>query len=106
MVAASFEKAATIQFGKTRSTVTELPCLVTARLLSSRRTASADNLVFPNQLEFLDSAFHPIRFGVGNSSVNFVPRPSSLCTSIKPPWASMIFRVVGRPRPEPPFFVE
>ena len=42
------------------------------------------------------------RRGTGSSIVNCVPRPASLCTLIRPPWASMIFRVVGSPRPEPP----
>ena len=32
--------------------------------------------------------------------VNCVPRPTSLCKVMCPPWASMIFRVVGSPRPE------
>ncbi len=37
--------------------------------------------------------------------VNFVPRPGSLCTSIVPPCAAMIFRVVARPSPLPLVFV-
>ena len=46
------------------------------------------------------------RAGTGSSMVNWVPLPSSLCTEIRPPWASMILRVVGRPKPEPPCLVE
>src|SRR4030042_6290175 len=42
------------------------------------------------------------RAGVGSLIVNWVPRPGSLCRVIRPPWASMIFRAVGNPRPEPP----
>ncbi len=34
--------------------------------------------------------------------VNCEPLPGSLCTSILPPWASTIFRVVGNPSPLPP----
>ena len=32
---------------------------------------------------------------MGNSNVNFVPRPTSLWTLIRPPCASMILRAVG-----------
>ncbi len=38
----------------------------------------------------------------GSRTLNCEPLPSSLCTSIAPPCASMIFRVVGKPRPLPP----
>src|SRR5262245_11556091 len=43
---------------------------------------------------------------IGSRIVNFEPRPSSLCSSMVPPCASMMRRVVGRPRPLPPVFVE
>ncbi len=46
------------------------------------------------------------RGGAGNQIANFVPRPGALSMSIEPPWASIIFRAVGSPRPEPPCFVE
>lgn len=46
------------------------------------------------------------RMGVGNSRLNLVPRPTSLCTLILPPWASTILRVVGKPSPEPSGLVE
>jgi hypothetical protein len=44
--------------------------------------------------------------GTGKRSVNLVPRPTSLWTSMVPPWAMIILRVVGRPRPVPPERVE
>ena len=47
-----------------------------------------------------------MRIGVGNSRLNFVPRPTSLCTLILPPCASTILRVVGKPSPDPSGLVE
>ena len=46
------------------------------------------------------------RASTGSLIVTCVPRPGSLCRVIWPPWPSMIFRVVGSPRPEPPRLVE
>ena len=46
------------------------------------------------------------RASTGSLMVTCVPRPGSLCSVIWPLWPSMIFRVVGRPRPEPPRLVE
>ena len=46
------------------------------------------------------------RAGTGSLMENCVPRPGSLCSVIRPPWASMILRAVGSPRPEPPLLVE
>src|SRR5262249_34173242 len=50
-------------------------------------------------------SYSPILAGVGNSSVNCVPTPTSLCTSIRPPWASIMRRAVGSPSPLPPLLV-
>lgn len=48
----------------------------------------------------------PIRLGIGNSMVNFVPCPTTLSTSMRPRCASMIRCVIGSPNPDPPFLVE
>src|SRR5262245_54964490 len=42
----------------------------------------------------------------GRRRVNRDPLPGSLCTSIVPPWASTILRVVGSPNPLPSARVE
>src|SRR5208337_5393187 len=44
--------------------------------------------------------------GTGRRSEHRDPLPGTLSTSMVPPWASTIFRVVGRPRPLPPGRVE
>src|SRR5262249_57796967 len=41
----------------------------------------------------------------GSQMVNLVPRPRSLCTSIRPPCACTILRTVASPSPLPPGLV-
>ena len=78
---------------------TRVSSLVTlSQVLKSSSTTSA---LSPASSSIFSSQRRPLCTRIGRQTVNSVPRPCSVCTSIVPPIMSTMFRVMAMPRPVP-----